>query len=376
VRLVLLALIAACGGTPVRATDEIDALVRMQAAISTEDPQRPDLDFRLADALGKRHDPREVDAYHAILVNPHWRAYARRDEVLFWYAHALATHDRAADSLAVLDELIADYPSSRYRADAFVTLGDAKFERGDIDGALLAYQAASFPADDERGWYARYRIAWCEFRLGDTARAATELGAIAQAPSSRSAARQKLIAQARKDLATLLGEDDTYARADAFYAANQFCAAAPLFAMVAVSGATNRVEAAYANVLATLSCEHLNDGNPDVATSATPQLIPESWQHAIAAMDLYLAQVPQADERDAVQFKRARILYAFAHFAEAARGFRGLLHAHDAELAGYSGTLLLECDVRGNAAELATDLAMVCAQPGAKASAVAPACPK
>ncbi len=376
VQILLIALLVACGAAPVRATDELDTLERLRAQMSPEDPQRPDLDFRIADTLGRRHDPRALEAYQAIVVNPKLRSYARRDAVLFYYATALTTHGRAGDAIAVLDELITDYPTSRYRPDAFLTLGDTRFDRGDTAGALASYQAASFPPDDERGWYTRYRIAWCHFRLGDTARAADELTAVLQAPPSRSPARAKLVAQARKDLGTLLGEDATYARADALYAAKQFCEAAPLFALVAVSAAANRVEAAYAHVLATLSCEHLADVNPDAGPGQTPLPIPPPWQHAIAAMDLYLAQVAHADERDAVQFKRARILYAFVHFAEAARGFREVLHARDAELAGFAGALLLDCDVRGNGADLAADLAAVCALPGTKSTAVARACPR
>jgi TolA-binding protein len=62
--------------------------------------------------------------------------------VLFWYANALVAHGRAGDAIAVLDELIADHPASKHRADAFLTLGDTRFDRGDIAGALASYQGA------------------------------------------------------------------------------------------------------------------------------------------------------------------------------------------------------------------------------------------
>ncbi|HEY1816402.1 MAG TPA: tetratricopeptide repeat protein [Kofleriaceae bacterium] len=128
------------------------------------------------------------------------------------------------------------------------------------------------------------------------------------------------------------------------YARGDFCTAAPRYARYVRShDDENRDEAAYAHVLATMQCQHLMDASPPASDASEPQPIPPPWQHVLAATELYLATVKQPDP--AVQFTHARILYAFAHLADASRELRALATGTD-ELARTAAVLFADAQHR------------------------------
>ncbi|HEY3807196.1 MAG TPA: tetratricopeptide repeat protein [Kofleriaceae bacterium] len=128
------------------------------------------------------------------------------------------------------------------------------------------------------------------------------------------------------------------------YARGDFCAAAPRYERYVRShDEENRDEAAYADVLATMQCQHLMDVSPPASDASEPQPIPPPWQHVLAATGLYLATVKQPDP--AVRFTHARILYAFAHLADASRELRTLATGTD-ELARNAAVLLADAEHR------------------------------
>jgi hypothetical protein len=128
------------------------------------------------------------------------------------------------------------------------------------------------------------------------------------------------------------------------YARGDFCAAAPRYARyVQTHDGEHRDEAAYAHVLATLECQHLRDVTPPSTDATEPQPVPPPWQHVLAATELYLATTKTPDP--AVAFLHARILYGFAHLADAIAALRPLAHGTD-ELARNAAVLLREAEHR------------------------------
>ncbi len=100
------------------------------------------------------------------------------------------------------------------RRAAAMELGELQFTDGDVKAALSAYQvAARLGGEGDRGPYARYRIGWCQLRLGDPRSAADSL-----LRASRDAEDRSLARQARSDalqVATRLEVDDALSVVDA-----------------------------------------------------------------------------------------------------------------------------------------------------------------
>lgn len=262
----------------------------------------------------------------------------------FYRAADLAKAGKAMLAYDAYTDFIRRYPYSRLRPDATIELADFDFDRGDVTAALAKYREATFPPDDDRGWYVRYRIAWCDLNLGNASEAEREMRAVTEAPPNGRRARTMLIDEAKKDLAAMVEKsaDPTYVAADQLYAQQKFCEAAPLYSQVAQSDAREHEEAGYALVLSTISCEHLTDAAPDETTASTPP-----WQHVLAALDIYIAHAKVVEP--AARFRRGQLLYDLHRFSDAAADFRAVIHdAPSDEMAPYARTLLLDCEQQLN----------------------------
>jgi hypothetical protein len=273
------------------------------------------------------------------------------DEVEFRRVYELARRQQPEQALPALMDFVMTYPDSKYRSDAELEAAEILFDKHDLANALRGYQLLHFPADDNRAWYARYKIAWCKWSLGDRAAAIAEMTAVSHAEATAAGPRTQLIDRARQDLATWQGADLTYVRAEQLYAQQQFCEAAPLFAEVARGNdALDREEAAYAHVLATVSCEHLEKAKPDASAP---------WKRVLTAVEAYLSNVkpPMVGMR----FLHGHILYAEGRFTEAAVDFRKVIDdAPTDETAPFAAVLLLDSDEQAQV-DLAADFPRACA---------------
>ncbi|MBV8762620.1 MAG: tetratricopeptide repeat protein [Deltaproteobacteria bacterium] len=277
------------------------------------------------------------------------RPQAPADEVLFYQGVDAAKSRETSRERAAFTQLLAEYPHSRFRDDATIQLADLAFDDKDLERARTLYE--SVHRTDERGWYVRYRLAWVEYNQGAFDAAVGELTDLA-------ARSQGVIhAQAVVDAASW-----QYTRADELYAKHDMCAAAPLYAAVAATDTKQRDEAGYANVLATITCQHLDGAVPDGSAA---------WAPVLAALDLYVTHATTIEP--AARFLRGRILYATDRWRDAATEFRALLAAAPADpSAEPAAALLLDSDVRAGVnpatdrklacAIHAPDLATVCAQ--------------
>lgn len=259
--------------------------------------------------------------------------------------------------------------------DAFelLTRADAQYDRGDVAGARASYLAVTMPADNAVRWYVRYRIAWCDFTLGNLSLARDEMTEVSHAPATPKTAR--LISAAADDLARWSDRDNrAYLDGERAYAEQRFCDAAPLYARAVddMPPGAARDEAAYAHVLATRACEHLVDTVPDPDRH---EPMSPAYQRLLAALDLYVAHVASSSELATIRFLRARIHYGFEDLAAAAPDFRAIMTASpDDETAGPAALLLLDCDNRLHLPELWSDLRAACALPAARADTLAAVC--
>lgn len=149
--------------------------------------------------------------------------FPKIDTVIYLYAFSLRDQGRLKDAVVYFQRLLREFPRSRFRADAWMAVGEYRFyEQQDFRGALGAYeQVAKFPRSTLYG-LALFKTAWCHWKLGARERAAArfkdvlDLGARAR---DRSAEEQKRAAelqdQALEYLVELFTEDDTKTAEDA-----------------------------------------------------------------------------------------------------------------------------------------------------------------
>jgi TolA-binding protein len=186
--------------------EQVQVLQRLSEDTDRDDPELPDLYFRLAElhsqaqrywrfrafelyakietsrnagqrnklkAQQKRYFQAEqrflreaIKAYAAVANNPAFRNYPKMDAVLFYYAYTLRGAKREELARKVFHKLIQDYPKSRYIADAYLSFADYFFEKGEEDRenlsrALQFYdRVIKVPQGRHLHSYARYKKGW------------------------------------------------------------------------------------------------------------------------------------------------------------------------------------------------------------------------
>lgn len=107
-------------------------------------------------------------------------------------------------------------------------------------------------------------------------------------------------------------------------------------------------ESAYAAVISWKNALNVAEEVKDRETVAPgekfkPRPIPANQQKMLVAFDTYLKHVPDAPERPAILYRKARTYYEHNHFDEAVDGFAKVLEQYPGhELAVYSANLLLD----------------------------------
>ncbi len=93
--------------------------------------------------------------------------YERRDEVLFTEGYNLYESGKKQEGIKMYWELIKSHPDSRFVPDAYLAMGEHYFNNNDVFNAKKAYDRALKFKESKVFTFALYKLAWCDYNLGD-----------------------------------------------------------------------------------------------------------------------------------------------------------------------------------------------------------------
>ncbi len=134
---------------------------------------------KIADA---KEDHRESELYRSETMRLYetilreYPAYERKDEVLFSLGYN--QYEIGKKDLAVkrYEELIKNYPGSKFVPDTYVQLGNHYFDvANNLTKAKEMYERAYASSNPKIKSYALYKLAWCDFNTGDHEKALKKL---------------------------------------------------------------------------------------------------------------------------------------------------------------------------------------------------------
>jgi tetratricopeptide (TPR) repeat protein len=148
-----------------------------------------------------------VETYQRILAE--WPGFKDNDKVLFFLAHELRELGQYEDMIKRYEELVSKYPKSQLVLDAYLVLGDYRFDKSDLVGAKRYYQkildSPATPTHD----LAHFKMGWVYLNEADYKEALNHFeGAVASAndPDTLSSRReqQRLVNVKREALIDLV----------------------------------------------------------------------------------------------------------------------------------------------------------------------------
>ncbi len=180
--------------------EQIIALTELIKETDNDDPELPDLHFRLGEMYAqqqrywhsrgmeeynridkaksssvkaahkkkqasyftesKKYLKAAIIEYKKLFDNPAFRNYPRMDEALFYYAYTLQSAKLMKDARKVYHRLIKDYPKSKYIPDAYLSFADYFFEQNSLANAEKFYdKVLQFPKASIYT-YALYKKGW------------------------------------------------------------------------------------------------------------------------------------------------------------------------------------------------------------------------
>jgi tetratricopeptide (TPR) repeat protein len=152
---------------PVRATDE-QVLVELIASTPDSDADKSALYFRLGTFYAARYHAtktktdllKAVKVFKALTANDAFRNFSQLDVALFYYGYTLQTGLYMKEARAVYDQLLKNYPNSKYVPEAHLAFAEYYFDGGQLDDAEARYKMVlKFPKSSAY-WYAMYKMGW------------------------------------------------------------------------------------------------------------------------------------------------------------------------------------------------------------------------
>ncbi|MBX2811336.1 MAG: tetratricopeptide repeat protein [Myxococcales bacterium] len=212
-----------------------------QLIAGADDGEKPEMMFRLADlywSKGLYHQAQEMAEYEAAQaawhqagatgqepdreaylrvsevikanavqlyerISSRYPHYPRGDEVLFHLGQLAATADQKNSAIVYFQRLLKEFSDSSLTASAYLQLGELYFASNQLAPAQDAYQKALGQGGFSVGNYAQYKLAWCEYNLGDYREGIRRLQKVLEASDERSGKTKwlQLRREALEDLA-------------------------------------------------------------------------------------------------------------------------------------------------------------------------------
>lgn len=153
-----------------------------------------------------------------------YKKYPRIDVVLYLLGFGAREGKRHDESVKWFQRLIGDYPDSKLLPDAWMMIGEGHFEKFEWVKARAAYAKVLEHRDSPVYDLALFKSAWCDWKLGETKRAAERfkevLDIAAEAEKSERTDQQKRSIQLREEalqyLTLLFTEDESVTAKDAY----------------------------------------------------------------------------------------------------------------------------------------------------------------
>ena len=132
---------------------------RATKGAACEPPAEPRIDLKEAAAL-------------YLELHDHHPKFRRMDLVTYLIGFAAKEDNREAEAMAKFEEVIAKFPNSPLFSDAWMMVGEHHFAHQEWVQAKAAY--GHIPDDATTSDLATFKIAWCEWKLGDPIQAAKD----------------------------------------------------------------------------------------------------------------------------------------------------------------------------------------------------------
>jgi len=214
--------------------EAISMLAEMVKKTPTSDPRRSELIFRLAELymdeardlrLGELAVSDGPDDPNVVLPSTRWTAralglyqeivqqhpdYARAVDATWSLAAALDDLGRGDEAASQRVNLVRTWPESAYTAQAYVLIGEHYFEGNDAFRAALAYDKAARLPDNHWTAFALYKLAWCQYNLGQGDQIETMARAVqasTPAPGESDQGKITLRDEALRDLVRFLADN-------------------------------------------------------------------------------------------------------------------------------------------------------------------------
>jgi tetratricopeptide (TPR) repeat protein len=106
-----------------------------------------------------------VKTYKALTTNEAFRNYPKMDMALFYYGYTLQGGKYMKEARGVYDQLLKNYPNSKYVPEAHLAFADYYFENNQLADAEARYKMVlKFPKSSAY-WYAMYKMGWIHLNL-------------------------------------------------------------------------------------------------------------------------------------------------------------------------------------------------------------------
>lgn len=143
----------------------IEAAARVEVA--TDPTSKSKAQSEAAASAGKAKDflLRTVKASKALVDNQAFRNYPKLDVALFGYGFTLQSGKYMKEARAIYDQLLKNFPNSKFVPEAHLVFGEYFFEAGQLTDAEARYKMVlRFPKSDVFA-YAAYKLGWVQLQL-------------------------------------------------------------------------------------------------------------------------------------------------------------------------------------------------------------------
>jgi len=169
-----------------------------------EDCQKKSKDYRKCEDLkintrqSELYRKQALDIYQKIIKE--YPDYPRKDEVLFVLGYNLYEMGKKTDGIKFYWDLIKQFPKSKFAPDAYLALGEHFFNNNEVFKAVQAYQKALGYQDQKIYVFALYKLAWCDFNLGEYDKGIEKLKQVVEIAEGEERSKIQLKREALNDL--------------------------------------------------------------------------------------------------------------------------------------------------------------------------------